>query len=136
MKGQRAENYTRLAVAILVSAIVLAVAALAYSSVETTITRTSTSTLTTSLGGKQVGNCTVTNYTLNNSFVMWSTITVTSGSSTFTGTSFVSEPAPTVTRTGTGYQTTMDGNETGGYTLVSTSTGATNSWIVTACTFV
>jgi hypothetical protein len=153
--AQNKGSFTRLAVAIVISAVILAVAALTYSSVETTVTRTSTfmtivpsaiivtSTLnhTTTVYNalEQVGYCNTTSYFVPDTIQATLTvITVTSDNSTFTTTSYYDSGPQTSVQTGASYRTTVYGNETGTYTIVRTSTGnyvPSSGWTVTACTF-
>ena len=148
----------RAGAAILVLALVVgAVAVVSYhSSVSTvtstqrfTSTTTATLTITTILdhtttvsvyvGARLVGNCTVTSYFVPDTIEASSSIiTVTSGNSTFSYTTYYQTGPTTYVKAGTGYSTTVYTNDTGTFTFVSTSTGyysPSSGWTVTACAF-
>jgi hypothetical protein len=150
-------NFTRIAVAIVVAAVVVSAAALSYSAVEATVTKTSTfTTLPTAItvtailnhtttvlvysGGTELsGNCTVTNYFVPDTVQVYMTnITVGSGNTTYTYSTLYQEGPQTGTQVSTSYPTMIYANTTGTFTYVSTSTGnyaPSEGWTVTACTF-
>ncbi len=157
MSSVPTRSYTHLAVAIVIAAIVISAAALSYSAIQATVTKTSTfTTLPTAItitavvnhtttvsvygGTELVGNCVVTNYFVPDTVEAFqTTITVSSGNSTYTYTTFYQVGPTTDTQVSTSYPTTIYANSTGTFTFVSTSTGdysPSAGWTVTACTFV
>lgn len=157
MSSALTRSFTRLAVAIVIAAAIISAAALSYSAVEATVTKTSTFTTlpmaitvtavvnrTTTIsvygGTELVGNCVVTNYFVPDTVEAFqTTITVSSGNSTYTYTTFYQVGPVTDTQASTSYPTTIYANSTGTFTFVSTSTGdysPSEGWTVTACTFV
>lgn len=157
MSSVPTRSYTHLAVAIVIAAIVISAAALSYSAIQATFTKTSTfTTLPTAItitavvnhtttvsvygGTELVGNYVVTNYFVPDTVEAFqTTITVSSGNSTYTYTTFYQVGPTTDTQVSTSYPTTIYANSTGTFTFVSTSTGdysPSAGWTVTACTFV
>lgn len=157
MSSVPTRSYTHLAVAIVIAAIVISAAALSYSAIQATVTKTSTfTTLPTAItitavvnhtttvsvygGTELVGNYVVTNYFVPDTVEAFqTTITVSSGNSTYTYTTFYQVGPTTDTQVSTSYPTTIYANSTGTFTFVSTSTGdysPSEGWTVTACTFV
>lgn len=156
MSSAPARSFTRLAVAIVIAAVVISAAALSYSAVQATVTKTSTfTTLPTAVtitavvnhtttvsvyaGTELVGDCVVTNYFVPDTVEAFpTTITATSGNSTYTYTSYYQVGPTTNTQVSTSYPTTIYANSTGTFTFVSTSTGdysPSAGWTVTACAF-
>lgn len=157
MSSVPTRSYTHLAVAIVIAAIVISAAALSYSAIQATVTKTSTfTTLPTAItitavvnhtttvsvygGTELVGNYVVTNYFVPDTVEAFqTTITVSSGNSTYTYTTFYQVGPTTDTQVSTSYPTTIYANSTGTFTFVTTSTGdysPSAGWTVTACTFV
>ena len=138
MSATSARNFTRLAVAIVIAALVILAATLSYSATEATVTKTSTFTTTISVfgGARLVGTCATNNYLVPNMVQSSSVVTVTSDGSTGSYTTYY--PLSTTDYGGTSYTTTIDANTTGTFTIYSTTTwysSPSEGGTVTVCTF-
>jgi len=138
MNDRPSRSYTRLAVAIVIAAVVILAATLSYSATEVTVTKTSTFTTTLSVysGGRLVGTCATDNYLIPNTVQSSSVVTVTSDGSTGSNTTYY--PLSTTNYGGTSYTTTIQANTTGTFTIFSTTTWYSSpsaGGTVTVCTF-
>jgi hypothetical protein len=138
MSAIPARNFTRLAVAVVIAAVVILAATLSYSAIEATVTKTSTFTTTISVfgGARLVGTCATNNYLVPDTVQSSSVVTVTSDGSTSSYTTYY--PLSTTDYGGTSYTTTINANSTGAFTIYSTTTwysSPSEGGTVTVCTF-